>query len=65
MSRSNDFVRFTLMAKIVVDATTAILAAFVPRARFQQQEFVHHAFIGDDKRMSSQKIRSPCKHSHP
>ena len=60
MSRSNDFVRFTSMAKLSSMKNTAIWPPS-SRARFQQQEFVHHAFIGPKADRVAKKSRHGAK----
>src|SRR5260370_14104417 len=47
--------------KIVVDEKYGNLAALFPRARFQQQEFVHHAFIGTKADGVAKKSRHGTK----
>src|SRR5260370_12566880 len=47
--------------KIVVDEKYGSLAALLPRARFQQQEFVHHAFIGTKADGVAKKSRHGTK----
>jgi len=64
MSRSNDFVRFTLMAKLSSMKNTAS-GPPSSRARFQQQEFVHTAFIGTKADGVAKKPRHGAKNSHP
>src|SRR5260370_31513135 len=47
--------------KIVVDEKYGNLAALLPRARFQQQEFVHHAFIATKADGVAKKPRHGAK----
>src|SRR5229473_455551 len=47
--------------KIVVDEKYGNLAALLPRARFQEQEFVHHAFIGTKADGVAKKSRYSAK----
>src|SRR5437667_10031872 len=47
--------------KIVVDEKYGNLAALLPRARFQQQEFVDHAFIGPKADGVAKKSRHSAK----
>ena len=46
MSRSNDLVRFTLMAKLSSMKKTAICPLSVRARAFKAQQFVHHSLVG-------------------
>ena len=63
MSRSNDFVRFTLMAKLSSMKNTAIWPPSPLCARCQQSSFTTLSFVR--KRMESPKNPVTVQNSHP
>ena len=46
MSRSSDFVRLMLMARLSSMKKTAICPRSLPRALFESQQFIYDAFVG-------------------